>query len=144
MCSFPSVHFTSEKGLALQLVNDTGAVSVKGSVVKASTSVEEGFSLQTAEYDTIGIVYQNGVTNGNRCLVVITGIAEVLLADGTASTMGNWVLASATDGRADATQNIPPGGGVQEHDEHFKEIGHCLETKSSGTDVLAKVLLHFN
>jgi len=29
-------------------------------------------------------------------------------------------------------------------DSHFREIGHCLESKEAGTDVLCKIALHFN
>jgi len=69
----------------------------------------------------------------------------VLLQDGTASTRGYWVRTSTTTaGRADATNVAPPGGTVSALEEHLKEIGHCLETKGSGTDVLAKCILHFN
>ena len=76
---------------------------------------------------------------------VVSGIAEVLLEDGTASIHGYWARTSITDaGRADITNAEPPGGGIPQADIHFREIGHCLESKSSGTDVLAKVVLHFN
>ena len=69
----------------------------------------------------------------------------MLLQDGTASTRGYWVRTSTTTaGRADATNVAPPGGTVSALEEHLKEIGHCLETKGSGTDVLAKCILHFN
>ena len=142
--SFPTVHFTRERGIAIFLTNNTGAASIKGTLVHCSTSMNEAFEAQISQYDNIGVVYQDDVAQGQDCQVVIAGIAQVLLADGTASTRGNWVIASTADGRADATQEIPPGGGVQEHDEHFKEVGHCLESKAAGTSVLAKIILHFN
>jgi len=36
------------------------------------------------------------------------------------------------------------GGGIPELDEHMSEIGHCIESKTAGTNVLAKIIMHFN
>lgn len=68
----------------------------------------------------------------------------MLLEDSTASTRGYWVKMSGTAGRADATNAAPPGGGIPELDEHMTELGHALETKTGGTDVLCKIVMHFN
>ena len=144
MSNFPSLHFTEEQGLAIELINKTGTTSVKGTVVQASSAMNESFESQADQDDNIGVVYQNGIADGERCLIVIAGIAQVLLENSTASVRGNWVFASTVDGRANATLTTPPGGGIPEHDEHFKEIGHCVESKDAGTDVLAKIILHFN
>jgi len=94
--------------------------------------------------DAIGAVYEAGVPDGSLCWVTFSGKAYVLLADGTASTAGYWVKSHATDGRADASFALPTGGSFVGIDDHFKEIGHCLETKTAGTNVLCKVMLHFN
>jgi len=132
-------------GVMIKLTNKTGAPSVKGSVVSASTTTDNAFQLQSNEFDSIGIVYDNGVADGQACYVVISGVAEVLLTNGTASTRGYWVIADAVDGRANATQPVPiPGNTTAEHTLHFKEIGHCLESKVAGTNVLAKCIIHFN
>jgi hypothetical protein len=65
-----------------------------------------------------------------------------LLKDTTSSQAGSWAKASATAGRAEVT--TPPAGlGALAADEHFREIGHCLETKSAGTSVLCKIAMHF-
>jgi hypothetical protein len=77
--------------------------------------------------------------------VAISGIADVLIEDGTAATRGNWVYTSdAQAGRANATLANPPGGGIPELDTHMREIGHCLQTVTAGNDKLARCLLHFN
>jgi len=34
--------------------------------------------------------------------------------------------------------------GGQTTSEHFRENGHCMESKASGTDVLVWMHLHFN
>jgi hypothetical protein len=73
--------------------------------------------------------------------VVVSGIADVLLQDSTASTRGYWVRTSTTTaGRADATNADPPGLVVA----HMSEIGHCLQSQIAGTNVLARCVLHFN
>lgn len=140
-----NVKFTSEGGLAVKLINKTGSASVKGSVISASSTLDGAFTLQANEFDAMGIVYDNGIADGSSCWVVISGIAEVLLADSTASTRGYWVICSATDGRADATQPTPqPNNTLNEHTTHFKEIGHCIQTVTAGTNKLAKCIIHFN
>lgn len=136
--------FTPEGGIAVRLTNKTGAPSVKGTIVSTSATTDNAFKIENDEYDGIGAVYEAGIADGSLCFVVVSGICEVLLKDTTASTRGNWVYADPTDGRANATLAAPPGGGIPEHDAHFKEIGHCLESKLAGVNVLAKIIMHFN
>lgn len=135
---------TKEGGIAIRILNKTGAASVKGTVVRMDSTTQNSFNLQAAQYDAIGAVYESGIADGALCWVVMMGIAEVLLEDSTASTTGNWVYASTVDGRANASLAQPAGAGFVNAEEHFKEIGHCLETKNAGTNVLCKVLMHFN
>lgn len=131
-------------GQMIALRNKTGAASVKGTVVSLSDTTDDSFKLQSSEFDAVGVVYESGIADGSECWVVISGKAQVLLTDGTASTRGYWVYADAVDGRANASVAIPAGGTIQELQNHFKEIGHCLESKTAGTNVLAKCVLHFN
>lgn len=133
-------------GIAIPLTNKTGSNSVKGTVVTADTTTDFAFKTHAADDDMpIGIVYESGIADGSECWVVISGCAEVLLEDGTASTRGYWVRSGATTaGRADATTANPPGGTVPALETHMKELGHCLESKTSGTDVLARIIMHFN
>ena len=141
----PKTALTPEGGIAISLTNKTGVASVKGSLVATSTVTDHAFELQADEINTIGIVYEDGIADGSECLVVVSGIADVLLKDATASTRGFWAVAADTDGRANITEPTPsPNNTVGEHTIHFKEIGHCLESKVAGTDVLAKCVLHFN
>ena len=137
---------TKEGGFAVQMKNKTGAVSKKGTLVASSSAVDNAFIACPADVPTaIGVVYNDGSADGEDCYIVISGIADVLIEDSTASVHGNWVVVGGTtDGRADATATLPPGGLLADHDVHFGEIGHCLESKSSGTDVMARCLIHFN
>ena len=135
-----NVMFTAEGGLAIRLTNKTGSASVKGDLVRADTGVDNAFILTGADDDEcLGAVYEAGVADGSQAWVVVAGIAEVLLKDTTEAIRGNWVETSDTAGRADATQASPAAAPA-----HFQEIGHSIENKSSGTNVLAKIVMHFN
>ncbi len=135
---------TDDGGIATWMINDTGSPSVKGTVVEPG-SVANSFDVITADDpDPIGVVYDDGVADGEECRIVVSGKAYVLLQDSTASTVGNWVRVSATqNGRVNATAATPPGGGVAELDQHVRECGHCLETVSGGTDKLMLMIVHF-
>lgn len=130
--------YTPEQGLVVELINKTGAPSVKGSVVEASTLVDGAFALQDNKDDAMGIVYDDGIADGDVCRVITSGIADVLLNDGAGATRGDWIGCHATDGRAYAN-GPPPAATI-----HFEEIGHCLQTVAGGVDVLCRVALHFN
>lgn len=136
-----SCRFTDEGGIAIRVVNGTGSDSVKGSLVSASSSVDNEFILQSNEYDTFGIVYENGIADGSACWVVISGVADVLIKNSTAITRGHVAIAADTDGRAISIA-VPSSNPVEA--QHFKEIGHFMESKNAGTDVLAKAVIHFN
>ena len=139
------IKFTPEGGIAYRMTNKTGAASIKGTVVSAASTTNNAFVAQSNEFDSIGVVYEDGIADGALCWVVKNGTAEVLLEDSTASTAGNWVIGAVTNGRANASQPTPtPNTTLNEHTTHFKEIGHCLETKLAGVNVLAKINLHFN
>jgi len=140
------VMITPLGGIAVKMTNKTGAASVKGTLVDTSTATDNAFAVEGADgLDPIGVVYESGVADGSECWVVIAGIVEVLLEDTTAATRGYWVRTSVnTAGRVDATNAAPPGGTIAALEIHLAEVGHCVETKTGGTDVLAKIVMHFN
>ena len=132
-------------GICIRLENRTAGVSVLGTVVQADTVNDNAFKICEADgVQPSGIVWQVGVAVGSLCWIVVMGVAQVLLKDATLSTRGNWVYVSDVAGRADATLLVPPGGGIPELDIHMGEIGHCIESKAANTDVLAKIVVHFN
>lgn len=137
--------FNERGGFMIQLINNTGSNSKKGTIVSIST-IEQSVSITPADdIDAIGVIYSDGIPNGSMVWVVVSGPAQVLLEDSTSSTVGNWVKVSDTQaGRADATNTAPPGGTITALEDHFSEIGHCLENVTAGTDVLAWIHLHFN
>lgn len=130
--------FTSEGGTYQTFVNNTGT-SVKGTIVVASRTVYNGVDIAPAQTKMpIGVIYESGVANGSNVKVVTYGKAEVLLEDGKSSTMGWWAAVSDNDDGRMYQETTPNAS------EHYQEIGHSLESKSSGTDVLSLVQLHFN
>jgi Iap family predicted aminopeptidase len=133
---------TGERGFLTKIVNGTGAASVKGALVSASTTADNQYIHQANEFDTIGVVAEAGVANGSATWIWKNGSrCQVLLKDGESATRGYLMLAADTDGRARnvAVPNSNPVVG-----EHFKEVGHVCESKSSGTNVLALTDIHFN
>jgi hypothetical protein len=137
---------TGERGVQILLINNTGAASVKGTVVRADTTDDNSFILAPANSDEpFGVVYNSGIADSLETWIWIGGKVQVLLQDSTASTRGYWVRTSLTvAGRADATNADPPGAGIPELDRHMCEFGHCLESKIAGTNVLCFVNIHFN
>jgi hypothetical protein len=142
---FDNVVITPEGGIAIALINKTGADSVKGSLVTPGSTNNSVVLAGAAGMKTIGAIYNSGIADGGLVYVVISGVAEVLLEDNTASTAGYWAKTSETQsGRADITNQSPEGGTVQALEDHGQEIGHCIQSVTAGTDKLAKVILHFN
>jgi hypothetical protein len=138
---------TKDGGIAILLKNNTGATSVRGTLVTTDTEEDMACKVNPADVAVpVGVIYNDGVPSGEEVWVVISGIAACLLEDDTLSTSGNWVVLSPTQaGRVNATQTtVPNGGDLQAHEEHFGEVGHALETKVAGTNVLCKLALHFN
>lgn len=125
----------------IKLTNATGGATIKGSVVSCSDATDNAFKLQANEFDSIGIVYESGIADGQEAWIIVSGIAEVLWKDGETSTREYVAIAADTDGRA-LNVAVPSSNPVVA--EHFKEIGHVLESKGAGTDVLVKCVIHFN
>lgn len=130
---------TIEGGIAIPMINKTGAASIKGTVVDPSTTTDLAVvAEEISGIDPIGIIYQDGIPDGDLVLVVISGIAEILIQDAMAVVRGDWAGTSdVTAGRAQATTEPPATS------KHDAEIGHFLESKIAGVDVLAKAIIHF-
>ena len=144
--SATSPRITPEGGLAVQFINDTGANSIAGTLVETSESTDNAVIITDADCtDPIGVIYEDGIADGELVWVVIYGIADVLLEDSTTATHGYWARTSTTQpGRADITNNLPPGGTIQALEQHLSEIGHCIQSVTAGTDKKARIIKHFN
>lgn len=131
--------FTPEGGIYQTFVNNTGT-SVKGTIVIASASVDNAVDIAPGESKVpLGIIYENGIANGALVKVVTSGKAQVLLENTKHSTRGHWCGVSPTAGRM--YQKISAPTTIS---EHSREIGHSLESKNSGTDILSTVQLQFD
>ena len=133
---------TGERGHLVRMINGTGATSVKGNLVSASTTTDNQFVLEANEFDAFGVVAQSGIANGQECWIWVNGsTCEVLWENGQSSTRGYLAICAPTDGRAlnVAVPSTNPAVG-----EHFKEIGHVLQSKASGANVMVLCQIHFN
>lgn len=138
MFSTSKVKLTAEGGVAILMVNGTGGTSVVGNTVALDTSNDSKFILAPTNAEMpIGVVY-NAVADGASAWIVVAGIASVLFKDGVAPLHGSVAFSSSAAGRADCSATLP---GVESHN---REIGHCMESKSAGTNVVANCLLHWN
>ena len=133
-----NIGFTADGGLFITLINNTGT-SVKGTIVSACTTSDNcAMTAPANSIMPIGVIVENGVLNGSPVKVAISGKAYVLMKNGQSATRGFWVGCSDNAGRAYMIVD-PPSTSL-----HSSEIGHSLETKASGTNVLALIDLHFN
>jgi hypothetical protein len=134
---------TSEGGMAIWVINDTGGTSIKGYIVEPSSSTDNAVKYtDNNDVDPVGIVYDAGVPIGGRMRIVVGGIAEVYY--GVAVTRGTFSrVPIVTDGLSSGqAMNEPLPSSPFATDKHFQEIGHPIESR--GTPGLAKTLLHFN
>lgn len=140
LCEYANWGFTSEGAIYQTYTNRTGSKSVKGTIVISSTSYDNSVEIAPANSTMpIGVIYEDGVDNGAPVKVVVYGKTQVLLRDTEAAVHGYWCGVSSTAGRMYQSSSLPSDASA-----HNREIGHCLESKSEGTNVLAYVHLHFN
>ena len=122
-------------GYCILLTNRTGANSVAGHIVKASTGTDDAFTLAGVnELMPIGIVLDSGISDGSEAWVVVSGIAGVLV-DAGGCARGDRLITGAIGGFA--TVNNAPLVAV-----HFQEIGHSIQTRAGAG--LARCVVHFN
>jgi len=146
LIEFPTVGIalTPCGGFARAFTNKTGARTVRGQLVTTGSAANSVINTSAGVPNAIGAIWTVGADDGTACYVVISGVADILFADGQAPTVGYWVGSSdAVDGRARAAASLPDnsGAGVTMHNH---EIGHCIQTVAAGTDVVARAVLHFN
>lgn len=130
-------------GFMVKLTNKTGAASVKGKIVDAARDTDNAVRLTQVDVpDTIGVMFEDGVADGQETWIVISGIAEVYFS---ASVTRGW-LARSTITADGVAAGIALGEAVPASpfatDKHFCEIGHILASRTGAG--LAKTILHFN
>jgi hypothetical protein len=140
-----AIYGTKEGGLAIYMINKTGAASVKGYLVKPSDTTDNGAMLIEQNIpDVIGVIYENGIADGALMRVVVSGKAEVYfiasvvrdnLARGFVTADGGIFVAG--QGMSEAIPSSPFA-----NDKHFYEFGHTLQARTGAG--LALTNLHFN
>jgi len=139
------VKLTVEGGIAVKLTNKTGAVTVKGEIVRPDSATDSGVVKIVVDIPSpIGVFYESGIAADAETWVVISGIADVYFTGNT--TRGYLARGFITsDGAGYVTgQALAEAYPSSPHDtdKHFYEIGHVLESRVGAG--LAKCVLHFN
>ena len=136
------IGFTSEGGLYVQLINNTGT-SVKGTIVVASATAGVNNAVDIASAGSqlpLGVIYEDGVADGDPVKVVVAGRAQVLLRNNESAVQGYWCgVSTLTAGRMVQSNLLPTLLATV-----MQGIGRSLETVLGGDDILAYVLLHFS
>lgn len=93
----------------IQLINKTGAPSVKGTAVNIDTASDGGFIAATNPYVVTGFVAENGVPDGHPTwITTVPGSkATFILEDGYAAAPNDWVRLSPTTAGRCITQDMP-------------------------------------
>ena len=129
----PLVKLTQEGGIAVKLLNKTGATSLRGTLVEIDTGLDEAVKTGVINSTAItGVVYQSGIDDGFNMWVVVSGIAYVLMKDATAATRGQYVSTGTVAGRAEASATLPAQG---------QQVGNFIESKAGGKDVIVKAVI---
>lgn len=129
--------FTPEGGYYETFVNDTGAASVKGMIVVASTNAYNAVDIAPASSQmAVGVIYEDSIEDGSPVKVVVSGKAQVLLRSGQNSHFGYWCGVSDVAGRMYQLSS-PPGLLLN----ISTGIGQSLDEQSSG---LSLVQLQFS
>ncbi|NIO75603.1 MAG: hypothetical protein GTN69_06915 [Armatimonadetes bacterium] len=142
------LRFHPQGSFDMLMINDTGAVSVPGTLVSVSTATDFAVRVNPAQrVDVTMVVHSPNVPVGGEIWCTLFGRCQVLLADSTGTTTGNWVRRHATiDGRADGTATQQPDEGNPEvyptsTRKHLFGLGRALETVTAGTDKLAWIMM---
>lgn len=138
------VIFTPEGGVAVWMVNKTGAASFKGAVVDTHGSVANAVRLVPVDIpDAMGVIYDDGVADGEEVRVVFSGKAEVFFVSSVSLRyFARITTAADTDDEAGKAIAEPFPTTPFATDKHFMEIGHVLEARTGAG--LALTMLHFN
>jgi len=131
-------------GTCVYLRNVSGNALTKGMLVESSSTSDDAFTINAEGGDhPIGVVYDTSIGNGYSGWIVVGGIGEVALEDNVAAVHGYWIGASGSEAGYCSTQANSPGF----DQEHFDEVGHCIQSVSaggSGTHIYARTVIHFN
>lgn len=126
-------------------INKTGAPSISGTIVMASTTTYNAVQVGvTTLFDPIGIIYEDGIPDGQYVKVVVSGKVEVLLEDDSAASLEDFVNTSTSQAGRAKCSAIPDGQSFAAVNNHFREIGHSHQAVTAGTNKKCLITSHFN
>lgn len=139
-----NIKVTPYGGLAIKVINKTGAPSFTGGIIKADSVIDGAVVLcPIGNPDPFGVMLDSGIPDGLEMWVVIYGKAHAFFINvatrGLFARMCEGADIGAAAGKA-ISEAVPTPPFA--NDKHFQEIGHILET-TIGPGI-ALVNLHFN
>lgn len=140
----PGFPLTPEGGFFVTLLNKTGANSVKGTVVCAHDTVDNAVKKIVVNVpDPIGIIYDDGIADGQPVRVVISGLADIYFIGSTnrGYLARGFITGDAGYVSGQALSEAVPSSPFAS-DKHFYEIGHVLQSRTGAG--LARCMVHFN
>lgn len=135
---------TPDGGLAIRVINKTGAASFKGALITPISTTDMGVGLaQIDGANCTGIVYEDGIADGEYMTVVILGIAYVFFVGDSVRGHLARICATGDSGAANgkAISEVFPTSPFAT-DKHFQEVGHVIEARTGAG--LARCMVHFN
>lgn len=123
-------------GLAFQLTNRTGALSVRGKIV-APASTEDGAVIYSKDYKAIGVILESGVADGSPVWVQVAGIAMVLMEDDIISVSRGDMLKATTGGFG----TVNPYGDPLTAEQVALTVAVALQHVTSTSGTLLKCML---
>lgn len=124
-------------------LNNTGAISERGTAVEASHTVANAVDILPAnELDAVGFVLESGIPEGAPMPVGTTGLLPMLLENDVPAILDGWVRSSVTVAGRVTANNVVPSPPLNTN--HFFETGHCNQVHAGGTDIIVMGYGHFN
>ncbi len=130
---------TLDGAFCVKLVNKTGADSAEGNPVSvpiASDNIDVNGSVKLTianGENSVGIVQDSGVADGETIRVAFGGLSNVLLKNNTSCVKGEYAYMSDTIGRVVSTPTKATAG--------EKMLGVFTASVTGGTDILAPIII---
>jgi hypothetical protein len=131
---------TDDGGLAVKLVNKTGADSIKGYCVTAGSADNSVILVPVDSVNCLGVFLESDIPDGSEAWVVVSGIADVYFF--TETTRGHMARTGLTADTGEVSGQAISEAFPAVLDDTLCKVGNVLESKAAAG--LAKVLLHFN
>lgn len=128
---------TGEYGMQMRVLNKTGGASIKGYLLRASSTTNYGFQyVAVDEPDPIYVVYESGVADGSEMWVWAFGLVQIYTGNACSR---RYVIRAVATGDADTTSGRATAEAAPSSpfatDKHFQEIAHAAAAGSAGLNM---------